>query len=647
MRYIYQGHTVDGNGNVIASATISIFLNGTSTAASVYVASAGGSAVNSVTSNSTNGSFSFYVSDVDYDHTQKFKVTMTKNNYTTQTYDDIKIFPADDTEVLLSNVSGKALSDLFDSGYDVPIKPSDIQTKGPELDIRAFGATTALSDCSTAINNAISALPSGGGVIYIPQGWYKIANTITVNKAVVFKGQGHGNQSAIITDDHTFTMFNITSDTVEFHDLSISSSAFSGSAYYAISCPSNNNLYLRNVSINGVYHAINVGGTKWVLDTVRITNIKPTSGICVLVAGAGGSEIRNLYAENAGGSEFGHAIYVVACDSLQIVDSNLQKGVRCLYVAPTSGTVASINVVNTFFDTSTNNVVEFNPTGSGIVRRIRFSSCWFSSSLRGMVIDGDTKGVIIEGSEFLGNSDAGLYVDPSGDAELTVIGNSFAGNGQQAIAILANVNKFNLIGNHCGPYGGFGANDKGIVVNTGTSNNYVIVGNNCIGNTTLNFSDAGTGTSKIVKNNLTGVNSDYSPAFNVHKNGTNQTTIADSTWTKVTWSTERFDTAGNFASDKFTPQVPGQYSLSSSVQYTAGVDNTALLLGLYQNGSLLGYLALTRAAGTGSQGHQGSMVVQANGSTDYFEIYVYQASGGNLDISGAVVSTWFCGSKVG
>jgi len=89
-RHIYQGSSEDQNGTIIPSATISVFLAGTATAASIYTASAGGSPVNSVTSDS-NGAFSFYVDDTDYISSQLFKITLTKTGFSSQTFDDIDI----------------------------------------------------------------------------------------------------------------------------------------------------------------------------------------------------------------------------------------------------------------------------------------------------------------------------------------------------------------------------------------------------------------------------------------------------------------------------------------------------------------------------------------------------------------------------
>lgn len=97
-RYKFDGVTRDGNGAVIPSMTVSVFEAGVSTAANIYTASSGGSAVNSITSDSTNGSFSFWIDQSDYKYTQQFKITLSKTNFTSQTYDDIIILPIDPVE---------------------------------------------------------------------------------------------------------------------------------------------------------------------------------------------------------------------------------------------------------------------------------------------------------------------------------------------------------------------------------------------------------------------------------------------------------------------------------------------------------------------------------------------------------------------
>lgn len=92
-RYQYYNVSRDGEGKVIGGATISVYKAGGLVAANVYVASSGGSAVNSVTSDSTNGMFIFYVDTGDYASTQQFKTVQSKTGYSDAEIDNIRIYP--------------------------------------------------------------------------------------------------------------------------------------------------------------------------------------------------------------------------------------------------------------------------------------------------------------------------------------------------------------------------------------------------------------------------------------------------------------------------------------------------------------------------------------------------------------------------
>jgi hypothetical protein len=73
---------------VLGSATVTIYLAGTTTAANVYEASSGGDSVTSVISDS-NGRWTFYADVADYAFTQEYKVVVTKDGYSTITLDNI------------------------------------------------------------------------------------------------------------------------------------------------------------------------------------------------------------------------------------------------------------------------------------------------------------------------------------------------------------------------------------------------------------------------------------------------------------------------------------------------------------------------------------------------------------------------------
>lgn len=124
-RHKFEKIFQDGSGNGVASGTVSTYLAGTTTVASVYEAESGGSPVNSVTSGS-DGVFYFWVDDATYTHSQLFKIILSKSGYSSKTYDSLRIYPPLSTEIFIGSVANKTLDDLFDGGYDVAIKPSKI-----------------------------------------------------------------------------------------------------------------------------------------------------------------------------------------------------------------------------------------------------------------------------------------------------------------------------------------------------------------------------------------------------------------------------------------------------------------------------------------------------------------------------------------
>jgi hypothetical protein len=110
-----------------------------------------------------------------------------------------------------------------------------------------------------------------------------------------------------------------------------------------------------------------------------------------------------------------------------------------------------------------------------------------------------------------------------------------------------------------------------------------------------------------------------------------------SVWTKVVIDTKEIDTNNNFNttlatgfSGRFTPTVPGYYQLNGSIQLTVGSPATeSAIFALYKNGSEFrrGSRVPLNTVGVGLTISQ---VVSANGSTDYFELYLIHGSSGTV-----------------
>jgi hypothetical protein len=130
------------------------------------------------------------------------------------------------------------------------------------------------------------------------------------------------------------------------------------------------------------------------------------------------------------------------------------------------------------------------------------------------------------------------------------------------------------------------------------------------------------------------------PAFSAFQSVA-QTGVSNTTFTKVTFTSEEFDTNNNFASSTFTPTVAGYYQVNACVTIESAVNNTGILSAIYKNGSL--YKMGSVSQGNGSANPQGatSVLVYLNGSTDYVEVYLYGTAGGSFSTSAASTSTYF------
>lgn len=140
------------------------------------------------------------------------------------------------------------------------------------------------------------------------------------------------------------------------------------------------------------------------------------------------------------------------------------------------------------------------------------------------------------------------------------------------------------------------------------------------------------------------------PAFSAYLNPSNQS-ITTGTWTKVTLNTEEFDTASAFDSTtnyRFTPLTAGYYQIQGSIQLngTANTQTTAAC-SIYKNGTIYkqGSTWSSASSVTVNMLQTVSAVVYFNGSTDYVELYGYNAQTAPVFQAG-ISQTYFSGALV-
>jgi hypothetical protein len=135
------------------------------------------------------------------------------------------------------------------------------------------------------------------------------------------------------------------------------------------------------------------------------------------------------------------------------------------------------------------------------------------------------------------------------------------------------------------------------------------------------------------------------PAFRVYKSAGdgNQTGYSTSTWTKVTFGGETFDTNNCFASSTFTPNVAGYYRFQSTLNQGTG-STSRCIIGLYKNGSLVSRLIDLSVSFNSNSNIGGSDIFYMNGTTDYAEIYIFQT--GATGVYFSEIETYFSGELV-
>jgi hypothetical protein len=143
------------------------------------------------------------------------------------------------------------------------------------------------------------------------------------------------------------------------------------------------------------------------------------------------------------------------------------------------------------------------------------------------------------------------------------------------------------------------------------------------------------------------------PAFRACLTG--DQVVTTSVTTKLSLSTEIFDTAGRFNNTgstvggipayAFLPNVAGYYQFSSSIYASSTTGLTYNFSQIHKNGSMDSSTIYGPYSGLGNMGATSSLIY-LNGTTDYVELYVQVAGTGTLTIGSPSPYTFFTGALV-
>lgn len=114
---------------------------------------------------------------------------------------------------------------------------------------------------------------------------------------------------------------------------------------------------------------------------------------------------------------------------------------------------------------------------------------------------------------------------------------------------------------------------------------------------------------------------------------------------RVDWDSEVFDYGTQFSSGTFTPTAEGVYHLTAHIEWASPGGTARLWVWIYKNGNPVAQMDRT-VYESNVQQLEVSGDFYANGSGDYFEVFVQHAAGGTKNVNLGEAHSYFCGHLV-
>jgi len=389
---------------------------------------------------------------------------------------------------------------------------TEVDALFPSFNVRTYGAVGDDStDDTSAIQSAITAANVAGGTVFFPAGTYKTTSALTLSVSGV-NLEGVGTKSIIKLYSATGNTVEITGGNCFVRDLQFNSGT-TKTADSVIELSGVNLVTLQSLTMYGAFNGVlmtGAGGTGNKVIDVNILN-------CV----AGGSGIRIDTTSNGIDYYICNILITAASSGAQmdagiridnlgdiVIDrvSTIYTGTGLKIIAPASETVQAVMCSNCYFDQGSAYGV-YIAGNSGDVDLVKLSNIWSCTNTNSgiaLVTSGGTVNRVEMSNCTLSNNTHGLFINDSGPKFFSLNNSTCSGNSQNGVYVAGGVTDFQLVQNVMGAAGEFTVNGQyGIYLATGASDRYIITNNIIRANTSGQLSDNGTGTNKVITNNIT------------------------------------------------------------------------------------------------------------------------------------------------
>jgi hypothetical protein len=392
----------------------------------------------------------------------------------------------------------------------------------PVVNVLRYGAIgDNIADDTAAIVAAISIASVGGGTVFFPPGSYKVSSSLVIGTVFNVYLLGAGVSVSSINPTTAVTSAVVFGGTGSggggfcgFSNLTINCGA--ATACNALTVNGTNGFWCENINIQAAQ--IGILCSRGVIQFFSRFNMGAIKGIGIQVNGGNDQYFDVGVISNVGFPQGNAGINITNSGGVWLTNLDVISTNVGLSINPGNGqTVTWLFAINCAFDTCSNNGIDVAPTGTGAVYGLDFTGCWTSSMTNQGVHFGPLGTSTVNGVRFnshrsFNNGLDGLAFTVGGSATLTnvSINNSdFSGNSMttlntySGITVGSGIGAFSITGCRSGQAENFGVTQaRGILINAGASNNYSITGNDLRGNNIAPLLDLGTGTTKLINNNL-------------------------------------------------------------------------------------------------------------------------------------------------
>ena len=396
-----------------------------------------------------------------------------------------------------------------------------LDTATPTYNVKAYGATgDGSTDDTSAIQSAINAA-SAGGTVLIPTGTFVVSSSLTIdNDNITLCGLGASSVIRVAGSALGIDVIKIGNGTTTRAQCAVRNLRLTASAQKTAGIGIKLNkcfkIWLEDLLIEKQYRSLQITNTTEVW--LNRSDVRDTKEHGLFIDNDLNSGydwyISDCVFDNPDVTNIGSGIYWNGGETLVVSGLDLLRFTTGFYVNPNAGRESRFAFLNNMImDTCSDNNVHISNTVTGNIVGLTFMNCWSGTATNyGVLIDkpgsGLVQGIRWVGGKVFHNGLAGFRYAGGQDLHISacdIIANSQTSSASRhGVEVGGDISEFSV--QNCRIGGGYEQGDThgyAIHIDAGTSDHYMITGNDCHGNNnTPKINDNGTGVNKVVANNL-------------------------------------------------------------------------------------------------------------------------------------------------